>query len=64
MTVDDLRAERKELESRIFQLCQTFKDRTGFCVVALGAETQTVHTLNGRDDQTFLIGVRVAVESV
>lgn len=64
MTVDDLRAERKELDSRIFSLCQTFQKRTGLCVVALGAETQTVHALNREGAQTFLIGVRAEVQSI
>lgn len=64
MTVDDLRAERKELEARIFRLCETFNERTGLCVAALGAETQTVHAPNGQGDKTFLIGVRVGVESI
>lgn len=64
VTVCALRAERKELEMRIYRCCQEFQKRTGLCVVALCAETQTVHPLSGSDDQTFLIGVRVGVESV
>lgn len=63
MTLNDLRAERKELENRILRCCDEFKKRTGLTVVALGAETSTTTTLDG-NQETYLCRVRVGLEQI